>query len=436
MRSDKKILVVLLFIIVFIGGELIQTSSHGSGLFGLGKVFAQEAIDLEKVLLIRDLSVIEDPTRTFNPCTGEGTPMGKWTFGYLMSELANEPVTGLEPGKFTRNWLRQWGQNITINGDIVRIRSELPILRPWEEAGNGVNQPLDLSIAPFRLLAIVNRIDMYNDLDFGGEGAGEARFVFGAVDLENDCQPLQFTVNFEYLIKKDSCLEIKNWAQEWQNLSNFELGTQEYNAALEQITEQFVAAGSDPDMRPNHSTLNTLVSNENFLGDPWELRAFKLIESGRGRGLLGSVTTKQAPNDVFNRSETLVNWINENEASILARDYTVPLTLADGTQFLGGNSIMRSSTHWAGPRNGPEINSNEARHIFSLNTCAGCHARETGTTFTHVRPGPFGVVPNLSGFMTGIDVLDPGDRTTVRHFNELERRAVEFDSILNLNCTP
>jgi hypothetical protein len=73
---------------------------------------------------------------------------------------------------------------------------------------------------------------------------------------------------------------------------------------------------------------------------------------------------------------------------------------------------------------------------LSLNTCNGCHARETGTTFTHVRPAPFGVVPNLSGFMTGIDVLDPGDRTTIRHFDELTRRAQEFEDALNLTCGP
>jgi hypothetical protein len=361
--------------------------------------------------------------------------MGKWTFGYLMSEMANESVTGLDPSRFVRNWLRQWGRDQVVNGDLIERRPELPILRPWEEVGNGVNQPLDLSLAPFRLLAIVNRVDLHDDLDFGGVGAGEARFVFAAVDLANGCQPLQFTVNFEFLIKRDSCGEIKDWAQQWRDLSNFGLGSEEYNSALENITEQFVAAGSDPNMRPNRSTLNALVTNEIFLGEPWELRAFKLIESGRGRGLLGSVPVKQVPHDAFNATETLVDFINNNEENILARNYTVPLALPDGTPFLGGASNMVFATHWAGPRNGPAINSNEARHIFSMNTCNGCHARETGTTFTHIRPAPFGLMPNLSGFMTGIDVPDPVDRNTIRSFNELNRRAIEFESIVNMSCT-
>jgi hypothetical protein len=391
-------------------------------------------IDPEKSLLIRDLSVIEDPSRTFNPCTGVGTPMGKWTFGYLMSEIANEPVTGIDPANLTRNWLRQWGVNKDINGDIVLRRPEQLIQEPWEEAGNGVNQPLDLSIAPFRLLAIINRIDLKDDHILGGSGAGEGRFVFGAVDLENNCQPLPFTVIFEYGIRRESCQSIQDWAQQWQALSALELGSEAYNAALEQITEQFAAAGADPNMRPNESSLNTLRSNENFLGTPFELRSFKLVESGRGRGLFDSIPLDQTPADRHNRSELLVNFINDNEASILAKNYTTPLTLPNGTPFLGGGANMVFATRWNGPRTGPFVNSQEARHIFSLNTCSGCHARETDTGFFHVRPAPFGVTPNLSGFMTGIDVLDPDDRVTVRHFNDLARRAQEFEVTLTTPC--
>jgi hypothetical protein len=393
-------------------------------------------VEPEKSLLIRDLAVIEDPNRTFNPCTGEGTPLGKWTFGYLMTELANEPVTGLNPANFTRNWLRQWGTHKNINGDIVLRRPEQLIQRPWEEAGNGVNQPLDLSIAPFRLLAIVNRIDLKDDHVLGGVGAGEARFVFGAVDLENNCQPLPFTVIFEFGIKREGCQSIQDWAWQWQDLAQFEIGSEAYNAALEQITEQFAAAGSDPDMRPNQSSLNTLLSNENFLGTPFELRAFKLVESGRARGLLDSVPLNQTPADRHNRTALLVDFINANEASILAKNYDTPLMLPDGTPFLGGGANMVASTRWNGPQTGPFVNSNDARHIFSLNTCSGCHARETGTGFFHIRPAPFGTSPNLSGFLTGIDVLDPQDRVTIRHFSDLARRAQEFEVTLATPCAP
>jgi hypothetical protein len=132
----------------------------------------------------------------------------------------------------------------------------------------------------------------------------------------------------------------------------------------------------------------------------------------------------------------LVDFINANEAGILARNYDTPLILPDGTPFLGGGANMVASTRWNGPRTGPFVNSNEARHIFSLNTCSGCHARETGTGFFHIRPAPFGASPNLSGFLTGIDVLDPVDRVTIHHFDDLARRAQEFEVTLTTPCAP
>jgi hypothetical protein len=433
----KRHLITFLVLVVLMVVSSVAVWSPGPASLGVKAVAAQGiVVDVEKSLLIRDLRVIEDPARTYNPCTGEGTPMGVWTFGYLMQEIANEPVTGIDPARLTRNWLRQWGVNQDINGDIVLRRPEQLLQRPWEEAGNGPFAPLDLSIAPFRLLAIVNRIDLKDDHVLGGTGAGEGRFVFGAVDLENNCQPLDFTVIFEYGIRREGCASIQAWAQQWQDLGALELGSEEYNAALEQITEQFVAAGADPEMRPNQSSLNTLRSNENFLGTPFELRSFKLVESGRGRGLFDSVPLDQTPADRHNGTALLVDFINANEASILAKDYTTPLVLPDGTPFLGGGANMVASTRWNGPRTGPFVNSNEARHIFSLNTCSGCHARETGTGFFQVRPAPFGSVPNLSGFMTGIDVLDPIDRVTIRHFDDLGRRVQEFETTLATVCGP
>ncbi|MFM9951640.1 MAG: hypothetical protein ACKV1O_27155 [Saprospiraceae bacterium] len=60
---------------------------------GKGKIFdiplelvfgAKGLSDQKKTLMITDLGVVEDPTRTFNPCTRSGNPNGVWTFGELM----------------------------------------------------------------------------------------------------------------------------------------------------------------------------------------------------------------------------------------------------------------------------------------------------------------------------------------------------------------
>ncbi len=61
-------------------------------------------IDPTRELMINDPAVVDDPARTFNPCTAAGIPMGIWTFGHLMSEMANQPSTGVDPSDFALNW--------------------------------------------------------------------------------------------------------------------------------------------------------------------------------------------------------------------------------------------------------------------------------------------------------------------------------------------
>ena len=96
------------------------------------------------------------------------------------------------------------------------------------------------------------------------------------------------------------------------------------------------------------------------------------------------------------------------------------------------NLPVDDDTHWNNPPYGPFITNREARHKFSLNTCNACHATETATIFTHVKPAPFGTVAPLSGFMTGISVADPVDGAPTRTFNEFERRALDLDQLVNL----
>ena len=80
-------------------------------------------VDPWRELFITDVDVVEDPDRTYDPCTGVGTPMGPWTFGGLMTEMANEPVTGIRPGDFVEHWLEEWTQDQTINGFTVHDRA-------------------------------------------------------------------------------------------------------------------------------------------------------------------------------------------------------------------------------------------------------------------------------------------------------------------------
>ena len=82
--------------------------------------------------------------------------------------------------------------------------------------------------------------------------------------------------------------------------------------------------------------------------------------------------------------------------------------------LLGGRSQILGSTvgfpsrvnvyHWDGTKTKGTptfIRNNAARHVFSLNTCSGCHAGETQTNFTHVDAVFFGREATLSGFVSG-----------------------------------
>ena len=93
-------------------------------------------------------------------------------------------------------------------------RYETALINRWQTASGGPTATLDLNQAPFRLLAIVNRIDLRENLTYGAGSAGEGRLVFGAVD-PTTCAPLKFTVIFEYGIHRTGCIALKAWANNW-----------------------------------------------------------------------------------------------------------------------------------------------------------------------------------------------------------------------------
>ncbi len=379
------------------------------------------AIDPERSLVIRDPAVVEDPSRTHDRCSG-GNPNGAWSFKHLVTQMANTPQTGIPPEEFVRLWLATWESDQVINGWTVANRATAIrnlIIDPWEARSGGPGTPLDLNQHPFKLIAIVNRVDLRDNAVYGGGSAGEGRFVFQVMD--DNCNPTPFTVIFEYGIEKNSCTAVRDWGRQWADLSGLPLGSAAYNAALQAITDQFTAAGAAPH-KPNGSALNQIRSNEIALGAPWELREFVISANGWDAHLLRPNTVAQTPDLSLNGTPTLRDFVNSGAT-------TVPLrfpTLAD--PFLGGSALTPFQMFW----DHPGISPRSLRHRFSLDTCNGCHAGETNTLFTHINPGTPPVT--LSGFMTGIDVADPADGTPVRHFDELTRRQADLDALVHSAC--
>ena len=414
-------------------------------------VAAPLAIDPARSLLIIHPSVIEDPSRTFNPCTDVGTRMGKWTFGYLMTQMANQTQTGIDPRVFTRNWLAHWEAQQTVNSFAVPARPRVrdKVIIPWEAASGGPGSLLDLSEAPFRLLAIVNRIDLRGNSGYTLNNAGEARFVFGVIDRTANnstcCTVEEMTVIFEYGIDRSGCAQVKAWAQQWVALSSIPMPSPQFNQALENITEQFVRAGVAPN-KVNGSALNQLRTNE-FLPPQtgnWELREFKLQAGPEdpfvANGQLHMTTVKLTPDEQFNLTTTLGNYITANQPQICAEQHIVPLQFGGGA-FLGGNSFV-PPFFWDSPAfvcpvppPPPPPNCSNPEFKFSLNTCSGCHLQETNTSFYHIRPTPFGQPPTLSPFLSGVvNQSDPRCGTPTNSFDEINRRRTILDQIANQIC--
>ncbi|QSQ14199.1 hypothetical protein [Myxococcus landrumensis] len=356
-------------------------------------------VDIPSELMITDLSVVEDPLRT----TGDGV----WTFGHLMREMNG----GQDPSDLVRDWLSTWMSDQFIGMTDVQARPNMAglVLQPWESFG----LPLDFNVSPFRLLAIVNRMDLRKE----GEFAGEGRFVFGVTDPGGN--PMPFTVILEYILPGGSPAEFQRWARDWHELGRIGVGNPGYNEKLEALTDRFtksfVARGAYLG-----SAIHQVRTNENVLDPLWELREFHLGPEG-----LTPAHVALTPNLFLNGSRILSDYVNLNMSSILSETHTVPELFEDQT-LLAGSALTPFNFAWAVP-----VVSTEARHKFSVNTCNGCHAGETNTFFLHVTPRAEGQPTALSPFLMGTgDMPDRFDSSVTRSFADLSRRQTDLAALV------
>jgi hypothetical protein len=398
-------------------------------------------LDPASTLLITDVDVVEDPARTYDSCTGEGTPMGAWTFGHLMTEIANHSATGIHPEDFVEHWFEQWTQNQVINTwNIFARAGAQDMLDAWPRLPNG---RLDLAQAPFRLLAIVNRIDLRQNSGYGGTSGGEARFVFGLLDCNDAFQSVgdtaESTVILEYGIDKATCFGVRDWAQQWQALDSLVVGSAAFNAALQDITDQFTVRNARPSQLPNRSAINQVRTNDVdfILGVFWQLRESKLCPADSAcSGNLQHATIAQTPAVELQNTAALRDFINDNNFAILTGAHSVPLSYPDDEPFLGGMIEPGAGFEWLGS---PALNATlfniAARHEFAKATCNGCHTAETSTSFVHIANREPGEESALSDFLTGADMpkMEPvtGDALW---FHELLDRQTKLDATANMTC--
>ena len=414
----------------------------------------------DQSLFITSKSVVLDDQRTWDPCTGAGTKGGVWTFAHLIREMANG--SGKTPEAFVVDWLSLWLNSYTVNSDSVAARTAMfnQVIQPWATAsgvvatlvtnpGNGVKSvslsgPLDLDIAPYRLEAIVNRIDLGETTTGGGGGtygtitgrpvtAGELRFIFGVVQpspwgggTEASCGRKHFTTIFEYGVPGTGCSRVVDWAKQWTQLAAFPDFTDPYLAQLESMTESVVLHGSAP-AKGNQNAINQIRTNEIALGSVWELREFTLSDENPAAGTdtpsngeLRVHSVAQTPNEAAISAGGADPAVNSFVTGPVTAGLELPVVLPNhcnasftvpfsvgATPFRGGNALVFPPDFWRANSVPATPNGICARHQFSLNTCHGCHRGDSGTnglggstSFVHADPGT-SIPVTLSKFLTG-----------------------------------
>jgi len=278
------------------------------------------------------------------------------------------------------------------------------ITDPWLQASGG--STLDLRKAPFRLAAIVNRMDLRRSDGNQPLDAGEARFVFNAVD--DTCRRIEFTVILEFKLRASDPGAVVDWANRWHALGDLEFGAN-YNQALQSITDDFTQDFAQ--LRSNELTISFVE---------WELRTFI-----NASGALALSPLPNTPDGSFNQTTALASYVNEHAGKILTETHEVPLSM------LGG--YVQASFYWDSLQIQDRL---EVRHHFGMQTCNGCHSSETGTRFVHVFARRDHEIAELSDYLTGqnMPTLDPFDQP--RTFNELQRRADLLQQLLDNGFFP
>ena len=416
--------------------------------------------DPMRTLIMNQPGVVQDPTRTFSPCNNAGvfTPTGSvngvWSFKTLMTAMANTPVTGISAQTFTNDWLKQWLSTAAgaRHSDGVVVPFSIPartalqsVIQPMQPTWNpNIPTTLNMDRLPFRLLAIVNRIDLASGSPYGRGSPGELRFVFGLIERNaagacvSPAQAREMTVILEYKLPTTTCTGVKWLANDWVSLNNLVPGSVAYNAALQALTVPVTQAGANPSGL-NRSAIGQVRTNDFRFASPWQLREFTL-QTSPTHGKLLPATVKNTPNASFNNTATLASFIASIPAPVLV-PLQVPSTLPVPRQFIGQNFVGTEIRYGSGavpanpPWNGSPSSDPAKRFAFSVNTCSGCHLSETGTNFTMVKAnGLFGTQAALAGFLTGITVTDPVNTGLSHSFNDLHLRGRILDRLAARSC--
>lgn len=351
----------------FPGGDAPTRKPDGPPFVG-DPVQAPPVVDRYKELLVTDRAILGgariDATRNDAP----------WSFRHVVEGLA-PPNEG---SAFVSAWLATWQSTSTgpASGSLpltarpdVRASLVCPWLRLTPENACDATcsactaEKLDLTRAPFRLLAIVNRLDLAEGQQRCDESKAEARLVYVALDATGAALP--FNVIFEYGALGTAAGDAKAWH------ALAPLGGEAYAAALERITRSVTDSG--------RTTLKQIRTSENLgasRGTAYELRQF---ERGGDR-LVGAALTNTA-RDSLNGTPQLTDHVVSHSQEIVSGDNAITFAMRTAS-----STMPRADFRWSGTSD--DTSRGGSLDLFGLSTCNGCHAGHRGDTtvlpFSHI----------------------------------------------------
>jgi hypothetical protein len=382
-------------------------------------------------LFITNLAVVNHPTEAMSP-------NGAFHIRTLLDAMAPTGKGAKEIMLSILGSLRDGG-----NPDLPMRRIDEIILDPWKRWAPGATDPLpdgtplpsdeDWDVnwhkAPFRLMAIVNRIDLRHNPDIGN--AGEGRFVFCLTDENGG--PLPFTLILEYIQPVPDDFAIPQVAADWHALGAHAAFDDAYINALKIVTRKFTARDAAPG-RVNGSAIGQIRSNEIALNPGpipttppgWELREWVLSNEN---GLFKPATVKLTPHHSLDNTPALAFLLRQLGPDV---SENLPKSLFDFRAL----TAFSPNTKWSAPGFGQN---DAVLRRFSVNTCNGCHGGDgaTGpaTSFYHVKPRAHGEEAKLSQFLTGEgsnQIVDPGTGRLETDFSDLEARRLGFETLIGV----
>ena len=425
----------------------------------------------DRELLITQPSITESP-RALYP--------GPWSFGKLMEELVGPD----DASDAVRDWLVGWASVQQIDNQFIYPRTAVleKVIIPWQKRdgflpATGTEWKPDFRNAPFRLLAIVNRLDLaasevgdrfgqirerwrlkgqearfvslFRDATgidlfeqerleaipkrrprFSGYGmfsatapepppSGEGRFVFQVTD-ENG-RPLAggWTIILEYALRPiHGGDRIRAWANAWHTLSYLDPATPLFAAQLEEVTKLFTSKVGILNGEP---ILSQLRSNDAALAPTHEFRQWTIADKRLKPALLTQTPTQQTalPNSEARR--IFQRYLDGQEPLIKTGLLIVP------DKFLAASAIIPPGKNTFTWDFGSHIEG-DVRRTASLATCNGCHAGETACDRGfHIHPRDAGAPPVISQFLRldgePLRVPDPANRSSTFAYEEMKDRA-------------